>query len=299
MRVVLSCEHQKILLEEGETLIGRGLHCAIRFNDPAVSREHVRLIVTDGTLSIENLSRTNGTRVNDAPLRVAKRVSSGDIIQLGHRRLAVELVEEARRRPITLDPETERGSGLLVDEESVADEHTEPGDVPIEEPPRSDAIPRLIATELHHCPRCRTAISYFDDTCSCGYSWPSGLPGSTTQKIRISDRAGGRAGPRFSVEVPVIYASESLTFDATVRDLGRGGMFIATELLDPIGTECHITVLPDGHPAVPFAAVVVHVASHAATSGRPAGLGVKFTRSSPAGRRWLDEILTRATPAGG
>src|SRR4029453_15136241 len=106
-----------------------------------------------------------------------------------------------------------------------------------------------------------------------------------------------RAAPRFVVDLPVIYSSDSLTFDAVVRDVSRGGMFIATELLDPVGTECNITALPDGHPAAPFSAVVVHVASTRSKTGRPAGLGVKFTGSTPEARRWLEQVLAHSLPA--
>jgi hypothetical protein len=111
--------------------------------------------------------------------------------------------------------------------------------------------------------------------------------------MRLAPQGDDRIAPRFAVELPLVYSSESLTFEAIVRDISRGGMFIASELLDPVGTPCDLTALPDGHPAMTFSGVVVHVAARAADGGRPAGLGVRFTFVSLEARRWLEILLAR------
>lgn len=317
MRVSLSYGGRRILLDEGATLVGRALHCGVRFNDPSVSRLHARItIAPHGRPVIENLSRSNGTSINGETVHGRRELASGDQIRLGHRVLEVELIEEVgrqHRRPITLDSEVEvaPGSGLLVDEESAAEESTLPGlldkdslepieltpePMPIREPEGPEASGAFDELEdafnWHNCPRCRVAVDFTKDTCpGCGYVWPPGRPGAVTLEIRPMRRKGGRASPRFSVELPVIYSSDGLTFEATVRDISRGGMFVATELLEPVGTGCELTALPDGHPAVTFKGLVAHVATQPSSSGRPAGLGIKFTETSPRGVRWLADLL--------
>ena len=99
---------------------------------------------------------------------------------------------------------------------------------------------------------------------------------------------------RRKIEVTVMYTSESLTFEAVARDLSRGGMFVATELLEPIGTDCRVVVLADGAPAVTFAARVAHVVDSASDdSAIPAGLGIQFTELDADAEEWLRHLLAR------
>ena len=293
MRVSLSYGGRKILLHQGDTLIGRALQCGIRFNDPTVSRIHAKVIVPPhGRPTLENLSHTNETTLNGARIAGPQELADGDQIGLGHRVLGVELIEEAGRqqaRPITLD------SSVESEDETAADELTQPGMIDSREiEPGVVAAPigaaQFEILESRNCPRCRIAVSYTRDTCpGCGYSWPPGRPGAVTQQIRLRRR--GRASPRFPVELPIVYSSEGMSFEAMVRDISFGGLFVATELLEPIGTECDLTALPDGHPAVHFRGTVVHVSSAPTDSGRPAGLGIQFTEITDQGARWLRGLL--------
>lgn len=306
-RVILIHEDHRILLCEGETLIGRALHCDVRFNDRAVSREHMRLAVGPHGASAENLSASNGTLLNGERLEGAVDLADGDRLRVGHRDLTVVVVAAERRkhsRPITLDEpdEIEPGSGLLLDDEITADEKTLPSG--LDEMELDDraggrggrgsmgtpaSVARLSARR-RACPRCKSTLSSFDRSCSsCGYAGAQGLFGSVTQEIDIQ-KVRTRAAPRYSIEVPVIYTSELLSFDAIVHDLSRGGMYIATQLLDPVGTPCELTALPEGRPAIRFTGVVAHVASTSNERGRPPGFGVRFTAASKAGRRWIAEV---------
>lgn len=295
MRVSLSYGGRKILLDEGETVIGRGLHCGIRFNDATVSRLQAKVVVTaHGRPTLENLSKSNGTTVNGVRIDGPRELADGDQIGLGHRVLAVELIEEVGRqhaRPITLDS-GKSDSGLLVDDETAADELTQPGNLDngvVIAAPSTTAEPFALF-DARNCPRCRIVVSYTKDTCpGCGYTWPPGRPGAVTQQIHLNRR--GRSSPRFPIELPVIYSSEGMTFEATVRDISLGGLFVATELLEPVGTRCDLTALPDGHPAVTFHGTVVHVSTNTTDAGRPPGLGIQFTEIPPAASRWLAGLL--------
>src|SRR5690606_30550149 len=221
--------------------------------------------------------------------------------------LQVELLGQVERksvRAVTLDDHA--SAGLLVDEASVAEESTTPGDPAIEavaRPAWSDAVPMPIVADLdtltqrlgHTCPTCRGRLTEWDAACpACGGAVPERMASVDTQRIDVA-AVRPRTAPRYLTEVPVIYSSDSLTFDGMARDLSEGGMFIATELLDPVGTECHLAALPDGLPAANFTGVVAHVSHEPSASGRAPGLGVKFTSSSPAGERWLSSFRGRAS----
>lgn len=300
-RFLLVHEGQRILLPDGQTILGRGLRCNIRFNDPAVSREHLAIVVEDDRATVTNLS-VNGTLVNGAELAGDHVLRGGDQLRIGYRTISVEVIAESRPGqdlPVALGK-----SGAAVDDEQLAEEQTRPGAENEAEPARSQQRPTLLpqATvtpsslaeiRIHTCPRCRTENHYFDDMCtSCGYTWPEGHPSSVTQKIR-PHQVTKRKHPRFAVELPVIYSSATLTIDAVVRDLSRGGMFIESELLDPVGTPCEVTALPDGHAAMQFSGVVAHVSSDKLTVARPSGLGIRFISGSDPAMQWLGELLTR------
>jgi hypothetical protein len=306
-RVILIHEDHRILLCEGETRVGRGLHCDVRFNDRAVSREHLRLLVDRGGVTAENLSRSNGTLLNGERLEGKVPLADGDRLRVGHRDLTVVIVAAERRRhsrPITLDrpDEAEPGSGLLLDDELTADEQTLPsgldeidldGDAGGFGPaPIASAVAELSARQ-HRCPRCGGPLSSFDRSCAgCGFAGAHGLFRSVTQEIDVQ-KVRTRSAPRRNIEIPVIYTSEYLTFDAVVHDVSRGGMYISTQLLDPVGTPCELTALPEGRPAVRFTAVVAHVSSAGSERGRPPGFGVRFTAASKSAKRWVDEVCSR------
>jgi hypothetical protein len=64
-------------------LIGRETGAAVALTDPTVSRRQAALNERGGRYVIENLSGTNPTRVNDAPLDGETELSDGDRIKAG------------------------------------------------------------------------------------------------------------------------------------------------------------------------------------------------------------------------
>lgn len=327
-RFLLLHEGQRILLPEGETLIGRGLTCRIRFNDPTVSREHARITVGEGRAVVESFS-SNGTLVNGERLVGTRLLADDDKLQLGYRTITVAVVEESVD-PVRMRRATSQ-DGLLV---NVTEEETRPGDTSgagaaarvsaraADEPTGPVVVPaearaamsmpalrralaederritpsRLPAISVHLCPACRAVVAFDDPVCArCSYRWPAGHPSHKTQKISL-DQVQPRKEARYRVEVPVIYVSSTLTIDAIVRDISRGGMFIATEVLDPVGTPCELTALPDGHPAMTFTGVVAHV-TDALSVSRTSGLGIRIVGGSTEALRWLENTLARFSEA--
>jgi pSer/pThr/pTyr-binding forkhead associated (FHA) protein len=72
---------QVILLSDG-ALIGRSGDCAIRLNDPAVSRQHARLRFASDRWFIQDLGSAGGTYLNGAAVK-AGGLKNGDRIRVG------------------------------------------------------------------------------------------------------------------------------------------------------------------------------------------------------------------------
>ncbi len=284
MRLYLEYGEGSVQLPLGETIIGRDLDCSLRFNDPFVSRRHVRIrFGPDGTF-VEELASRNGTRLNGVQLAGRQPLADGDRLELGKRALKVVFVEDSPSAwAETTRPEVdELSAGVMAIEAAMQELEPPAKTLPAPPPDRT-------------CPVCRQNVAAARDRCSaCGYDFPPGRPLSLTQRLGIDDiEAHGeerdrRSGERFLLEVPIVYTSESLTIDATTQDLSPTGVFIPSPLLDEVGTRCHVTLLPEAAPAIPIESVVARVVAQ----GR-AGMGIEFRAPSERARRWLEAVLFR------
>jgi diguanylate cyclase (GGDEF)-like protein len=75
---------KSIDINPGRQILGRESDCAIQLLDPCVSRHHA-VIDRDphGAVTVQNLSATNGTHVNDDKIDTV-RLNNGDIIRIGN-----------------------------------------------------------------------------------------------------------------------------------------------------------------------------------------------------------------------
>jgi diguanylate cyclase (GGDEF)-like protein len=71
-------------LDECSILVGRDEQCDLRLDDPAVSRQHLRITPRPDGYYVMDLQSTNGTFVNDQPVAV-HRLADGDYVRIGHR----------------------------------------------------------------------------------------------------------------------------------------------------------------------------------------------------------------------
>ena len=92
-----------IVLEPGETslesgelieapsgaILGRGHQATIVLADSTVSGEHARLGVAGDTWMVRDLGSTNGTLLNESPVRDAAALAPGDVLRLGNVKLKV------------------------------------------------------------------------------------------------------------------------------------------------------------------------------------------------------------------
>jgi len=283
-QVTLRYAGREIAMRQGENFVGRSVECQLRFNDASISRRHLRIMCTERGAFIENLSLTNGSKLNGETLLQLQELSDGDIIELGNRALRVTIDLQARA-PTSPTMNAFKAADL-ASSNHLTNENDEFDGGPLQPIDAPSLVSRLCETALRNCPKCRAQIARKQSNCSgCGYQWPTANPAMPTQQILIQDYSKRKAS-RFAVRCPIIYYSDFLTLDCTARDVGSDGMFIASEVLDPVGTLCQITALPDGWPALQFQAKVCH-ASTEIIHGRPAGFGVQFTPPSDAMDAWL------------
>jgi DNA-binding CsgD family transcriptional regulator len=72
-----------IRLEERTYVIGRTKKAQIVIADATVSRRHARLVCTRSSLTIEDLSSSNGTFINEASIAERQQLELGDRLRLG------------------------------------------------------------------------------------------------------------------------------------------------------------------------------------------------------------------------
>jgi DNA-binding NtrC family response regulator len=89
-QLVVKESGRRVSLVRGENPLGSGSKSAVRIEHPTVSRAHARLTVRDGSVTIEDLGSSNGTRV-DGRL-IAAPVDASDTTRLEFGLVVCELV---------------------------------------------------------------------------------------------------------------------------------------------------------------------------------------------------------------
>jgi len=81
----------RLLVLREPLTVGRSPECGLRLErDEFVSSRHARLTPSQEGLFVEDLSSTNGTFVNDAPVTTSRLLQTGDVIKIGETQLKVE-----------------------------------------------------------------------------------------------------------------------------------------------------------------------------------------------------------------
>lgn len=86
---------QRIFLQPGENVIGRGGDSNIVIDDHKVSRHHARIIVQPDHVFLQDLASRNGTFVRGERATERVELFEGDELRLGHLQLAVRIIEHA------------------------------------------------------------------------------------------------------------------------------------------------------------------------------------------------------------
>ena len=74
---------KRTALEPGEAFIGRDPAAGLFIDHPSVSRRHARILVTDGSATLEDLGSKNGTQLDDRKVESAVALGDGARIVVG------------------------------------------------------------------------------------------------------------------------------------------------------------------------------------------------------------------------
>ena len=244
-RVYLEYQGDSIELPVGETVIGRDVTCTLRFNDPSVSRRHIRFVRRQDEVFVQDLGSTNGTTLNGRAVDGPILVEDGDEILLGGRQIKLRVGEDDESAEDTLSLR-----GFVVDKE----------------------LDKLRAATT------RIAVT---------------VPPPVAAQAQAIDKIAHRRHERARHVLQLVYVSDELEIEATTRDLSLSGVFVCTQVLDPVGTRCELAILIDGGPPLRLGAVVRRVVEHDPLGAEPVGMGVEFTNVGASERLWLEKTIQR------
>lgn len=74
---------RRIVLSEGENILGRDPAAEVWIDSPGVSRRHATIRVDGGSATVDDLASKNGTHLNDRPLSGPVPLHDGDCLQIG------------------------------------------------------------------------------------------------------------------------------------------------------------------------------------------------------------------------
>jgi hypothetical protein len=239
-RVYLEYQGDSIELPVGETVIGRDVTCSLRFNDPSVSRRHLRFVRRHDTVFVQDLGSTNGSTLNGKAVSGPIMVEDGDEILLGNRKVTMHFGE---------------------------------GEKPEDTLSQRDFSPQR---ELDKLRAATTRIAV-----------------TVPPPVAAASELAHRRHERTRHSLQLVYVSDELEIEATTRDLSMSGVFVCTQVLDPIGTRCQLAILIDGGPPLKLSAVVRRVVEHDAIGG----MGVEFDKVGASERVWLEKTIEKLSAA--
>lgn len=96
------------VLAEGINILGRGRECQLCINDPRLSRNHARFVLTGSTVHVEDIGSRNGVLINGSRIVSPTLLATGDVIVCGPCRLtcALDITGTAKppQAPVPLAP---------------------------------------------------------------------------------------------------------------------------------------------------------------------------------------------------
>ena len=83
---------REIELGPGANVLGRAPGCAVWIDAPGVSRNHARILVAEGTATLEDLGSKNGTYLRGRRIEAPATLADGDPISLGNALITVRAI---------------------------------------------------------------------------------------------------------------------------------------------------------------------------------------------------------------
>jgi DNA-binding winged helix-turn-helix (wHTH) protein len=98
--VRLTMGDKTVVLTDGTHVIGREPGAAVWIDSPVVSRQHARIVVRGGLVTVSDLGSRNGTFVNDERLTAAALVADRDEVRIGTIAMSVRIASgKTQTRP--------------------------------------------------------------------------------------------------------------------------------------------------------------------------------------------------------
>lgn len=88
---------QEFDLPPGETILGRSPECHVTIDDPLVSREHAKILVSGEQVVLRDLGSRNGSKVNGQQVHGEIILNDGDRLRIGNQEVVFSRVVAARR----------------------------------------------------------------------------------------------------------------------------------------------------------------------------------------------------------
>ncbi|MCU0293203.1 MAG: FHA domain-containing protein [Thermoanaerobaculaceae bacterium] len=170
----------------GRVVIGRETDCELRLDDPGVSRHHAAVEPTPAGARVTDLGSSNGTFVNGRRIDGPEDLAEGDEIAVGHTRLTLGRIQEARPAPAS--------TGLAPSQVEPPAEPLAPAPPGPQAPPREPAE----GPAARQCPGCgRPEPDPAGRFCrGCGQELPASAPAPAPPAC-VQCGSPLRAGERF------------------------------------------------------------------------------------------------------
>jgi uncharacterized protein (TIGR02266 family) len=121
--------------------------------------------------------------------------------------------------------------------------------------------------------------------------------GRASQESDPTPAVEARAHPRHDVELEVSLESESNFYMGLTENLSEGGLFIATHLVKPMGTQIEVSFkLPHVAESIKAVGTVGWTREYSETSDTMPGMGVRFEHIAPEHVEQIREFLAARAP---
>jgi predicted component of type VI protein secretion system len=101
-------------------LIGRDPECQLRPASPVISKRHCAILVKGGKVFLRDFGSTNGTFVNDEPVKTQRQLKHDDILKIGPLLFRVQMEATAPVDKPTPPPQGKPAAEATGDDESIA-----------------------------------------------------------------------------------------------------------------------------------------------------------------------------------
>lgn len=227
---------RKFDLDEGKLTIGRSSKSDIQIDHDSVSRQHVRITVTEGQAHIEDVGSTNGTFLNDESLEGRVQLRNNDLIKVGRtvfKFIAHNNIEAAYHDEIyrltTVDGLTQVNNRRSFDEAIERE---------ISRCRRYGRTLSLVLIDVDHFKRINDTFGHL-----AGDAVLKEVASAIKKRIRKEDLLARYGGEEFAVLTPEVDQKGALAMAEKVRKVVEKHEFSFDDEVIPVTISCGVATL--------------------------------------------------------